>query len=344
MSSIVKLLPGVVEEENGRLHVRGSEVQPQYVLDGIPIADNLSGIFATELDSDTLRTIQVITGNIPAQFGDKTSAIVNLSTKSGLNAPWNGKSTISGGSFGQADMSVSLGGSIGKFGVFAAADAGRSNRYMDPPDSGVEDDEEEALKGDDDAEDLGFHNKGGLVRLFTRFDWIPSERDAFHSTFSGSGTTFQIPNSLESHLMGQDQRQKLRDDFQSLTWTHVFGPKTVTDVAGSRRSSTARLVDPRHTGFPYFVAQERRQRTEGIRAKLSHEWRLGNIQFGGEAYRHPLQEHFRVAATDPELLEEIEEPIAQFTIDRPFRFDKKKTGSRSALYAELYELQARAYR
>jgi len=41
-----------------------------------------------------------------------------------------------------------------------------------------------------------------------------------------------------------------------------------------------------------------------------------------------------VAATDPELLEEIEEPIAQFTIDRPFRFDKKKTGSRSALYAE----------
>ncbi|MGB7848674.1 MAG: carboxypeptidase-like regulatory domain-containing protein, partial [Candidatus Acidiferrum sp.] len=37
LSAVVETVPGVVPEENGRLHIRGSEVQPQYVLDGVPL-------------------------------------------------------------------------------------------------------------------------------------------------------------------------------------------------------------------------------------------------------------------------------------------------------------------
>jgi len=38
LSSLLESVPGVIPEENGRLHVRGSEGQVQYVVDGIPAA------------------------------------------------------------------------------------------------------------------------------------------------------------------------------------------------------------------------------------------------------------------------------------------------------------------
>jgi len=41
----------LVPEENGRLHVRGAETAPQYVLDGVPLADKLTGTYATGMDT-----------------------------------------------------------------------------------------------------------------------------------------------------------------------------------------------------------------------------------------------------------------------------------------------------
>jgi hypothetical protein len=33
------------------LHVRGAETAPQYVLDGVPLADKLTGTYATGMDA-----------------------------------------------------------------------------------------------------------------------------------------------------------------------------------------------------------------------------------------------------------------------------------------------------
>src|SRR5258705_5113005 len=118
MTTLLKKVPGVVEEENGRIHIRGSEAQPQYVLDGLPIDDNLSGVFGTELDTDNVQSAEVITGNIPAQFGDKANAVVNISTKSGLDMPWRGALAFLGGSFSASGAGATLGGHIGKIGIF----------------------------------------------------------------------------------------------------------------------------------------------------------------------------------------------------------------------------------
>ena len=56
IESIVASTPGFVTDDNGRMHPRGSESQVQYVVDGVPITDNLSAIFSTSLDARTLRT------------------------------------------------------------------------------------------------------------------------------------------------------------------------------------------------------------------------------------------------------------------------------------------------
>jgi outer membrane receptor protein involved in Fe transport len=332
MSSTLKTLPGVVEEENGRLHIRGSEVQPQYVLDGVPIADNLSGIFGTELDTEDMQVVEVFTGNIPAQFGGNTSAVVNVSTKSGLDTPWHGRVRLSAGSFKTRSGETQFSGRVGRLGIFGSADTTHTRRFLDPPEAA--DDDEGVQKDEDEAEERSIHNGGGIVRLFTRFDWRRSDRDVFRLSLSTSGANLQVPNSAESQASGQDQRQELRDDFQSLAWNHTFDPKTVLDIALSRRSSLSHLLDPLKTGFPFYAAQNRRQRTEGIHGNLSRAWTRANLLVGGEIYRHPIHEEFRAALADIEDPDDMNEPIARYTVAAPFVFDEKKTGTRSAIFAQ----------
>ena len=54
IESMVASTPGFVTDDNGRMHPRGSESQVQYVIDGVPVTDNMSAIFSTSLDARTL--------------------------------------------------------------------------------------------------------------------------------------------------------------------------------------------------------------------------------------------------------------------------------------------------
>ncbi len=90
IESMVASAPGFVTDDNGRMHPRGSESQVQYVVDGVPITDNMSAIFSTSLDARTLRTVEVLTGGIPAEFGDKLAGVINVNTRSGLEGPTQG--------------------------------------------------------------------------------------------------------------------------------------------------------------------------------------------------------------------------------------------------------------
>src|SRR5260370_38838005 len=114
VSTLLESIPGVVPEENGRIHVRGSEVQPEYVVDGVPLDDNLNGTYATSLDIENLNSMRVITGNISAEFGGRSSSIVNLASKSGLQQPWSGSFSFFGGSSDTGVMDTQIAGSFSK--------------------------------------------------------------------------------------------------------------------------------------------------------------------------------------------------------------------------------------
>lgn len=319
LPAVVEMVPGVVPEENGRMHVRGAESQPQYVLDGVPFAENMTSTFATAPDAENLRSTQVITGNIPAEYGERLAAVVNMTSKSGLDMPWNGSLSLSGGSFDSGAMDAEVGGHVKNVGVFLSADTSRSRRYLDPPEIG------------------NFHNRGGLAHLFTRLDWSPSTQDAFRLTLAMNGSNFQVPNREEQQGEGQNLRQELRDDFQALNWIHTFNNSTSSEVTLFRRSSTARLLDPALTGTPLFLDQNRRQRSEGIRAALTRSWANHLLKAGVAFRRAPLNERFALAVTDPEdAAEDVdpESPIFQFTLADPFRFSEKRTGVFASAFIE----------
>ncbi len=315
LAAVVESVPGVIPEENGRIHVRGSEAQPQYVLDGVPISDNLTATFASAPDTENLRSTQIITGNFPAEYGQRVAGVINLNTKSGLDTPWTGSVALSGGSFDSGAVDVEVGGHVKDFGIFISADTSRSRRFLDPP------------------EIANFHNAGGLSHFFSRFDWAPSTKDAVRLTLSTNGTDFQVSNLAEQEDEGQRQREELRDDYEALNWTHTFNSYTTGDVTLFRRSSTARLLDPGFTGKPFFLEQNRRLRNEGIRANLAREWKWLSLKTGIEARRLPLNEQFALAVTDPVDVDP-ESPVSQFTLANPFLFNAARAGSLLAAWVQ----------
>ena len=316
MSAVVQSVPGVVQDDNGRMHARGSESQVQYVVDGVPITEQMSSVFSTALSVQNMRSTEVITGNVPAEYGDKLGAVVNVNTRSGLEMPWSGNVSLSGGSFDMGEIGSEFGGHVKNFGMFVSAGGQRTRRYLDPP------------------EIQNFNNLGGNGRLFTRFDWTPRPSDTLRLTLSTNGTNFHVPNRALQESLGQRLRQELRDDSESLGWNHIFGTHTVLDAVAYRRSSAARLLDLNVTGFPYYAAQNRRQRTEGTRVNLSTEWRSNSLKFGLEAKRLPLAENFIVAATDPAILADLANPAHVFTLASPFHFNEHRTGKLISWYAQ----------
>jgi hypothetical protein len=99
LQELVATAPGSATENNGLLHVRGADDGILYVIDGIPIVDRLDAVSASPIDTDTINSMQVITGNIPAEFGGRSAAVVIVHPKSGIDSQLAGDFTLGAGDF-----------------------------------------------------------------------------------------------------------------------------------------------------------------------------------------------------------------------------------------------------
>src|SRR5258708_2107109 len=77
---------GVVADGNGLFHPVGDHSQTSFVIDGQPISDQQSKIFSTQLPTSAIQSMEVVTGTPAAEFGDKSSLIAQITTRSGLGA------------------------------------------------------------------------------------------------------------------------------------------------------------------------------------------------------------------------------------------------------------------
>jgi outer membrane receptor protein involved in Fe transport len=321
IENIVASTPGFVTDDNGRMHPRGSESQVQYVIDGIPVTDNLSAIFSTSLDTRTLRTVEVLTGGIPAEFGDKLAGVINVNTRSGLEVPTQGGLSFSGGSFSTGEVGADFSTHTKKFGFLANLSATTSQRYLDPP----------TLDN--------FHNFGRTGKGFFRLDYQFSEKDNVHGTLTFGGSNFQVPNRLEQEMAGQDVRQRLRDNSQNLTYQHIFSPQAVGQVSFFNRYGTAKLTsNPLST--PVVAFQDRTLQNYGGLASLALTRGTHNIKFGGQVTITPIRENFNFYPTRPfnNIVDEngtvFSNPINSFTAANPFNFTGRRTGRALSAYVQ----------
>ncbi len=124
VSSLVTLAsPGVSSDSNGLFHGMGDHAESSFSVDGQPITDQQSKVFSNQIPIDSIQSLEVIDGAPPAEYGDKTSLIINVTTRSGLGQTQpKGDVYTSYGSFGSSTAAFDLGFGGQNWGNFISAD------------------------------------------------------------------------------------------------------------------------------------------------------------------------------------------------------------------------------
>lgn len=318
LQRLIATTPGWFAEDNGLLHIRGVDDGIIYVIDGIPTVSRLDTLSASAFDTEMVRSLNVLTGNIPAEFGGRSGAVITIQPKSGIDIPLNGSVSVGTGSFHTGGVSYTLGGRIRQnLGILVAGSASRSNRFLDPPDP------------------RNFNNRGGAVNLNLRADWHPATRDLLLFNLSADETDFRVPNEFEQELAGQRQRQELRDNSQSVSWQRVWSSATVSNLAYYRRFYEAKLFGSEFD-TPVFARQDRRHTQQGLIASVTRLYRGHTIKVGAEGLRVRLREFLTFAIRDKEAAERasISEAAQAFDREHPFIFQDRKVRGQFSWYAQ----------
>jgi len=108
--------PGVAQDSFGQLHVRGEHANLQYRIDDVLLPESIPG-FGQELQTRLADNISLITGALPAQFGFRTTGVLDIHTKSGTVFTGN-EASIQVGSFDTIMESFERGGVVGQLSYY----------------------------------------------------------------------------------------------------------------------------------------------------------------------------------------------------------------------------------
>lgn len=182
LSSLVTLsTPGVTADSNGQFHAMGDHASTSFSLDGQPISDQQSKTFSNQIPMEAIQSIKMIEGAPPAQYGDKTSLIVDVTTRSGQGVMKPaGSVTASYGAFGSSTAGFNLAYGKARWGNFISANGLNTGRFLDGPEFAV------------------FHDKGNEENVFDRLDYQITPQDSVHLNLAYERSWFQTPNSYDN--------------------------------------------------------------------------------------------------------------------------------------------------
>jgi len=182
VTSLVTLTtPGIAADSNGLFHGMGDHAENSFSVDGQPITDQQSKIFSNQIPLDSIQSLEVISGAPPAEFGEKASVVINVTTRSGqgVTTP-HGDFTTTYGSFGTSGVGFNLAYGGQKWGNFISINGLNSGRFLDPP------------------EFAAIHDKGNEQNIFDRVDFQLSQADSIHLNLGFTRSWFQTPNTFDA--------------------------------------------------------------------------------------------------------------------------------------------------
>ena len=315
LSSLVTLAsPGIAADSNGLFHGLGDHAENSFSLDGQPINDQQSKVFSNQIPVDAIESMEVISGAPPAEYGDKTSVVVNVTTRSGqgMTTP-TGSFTTSYGSFGTSTANLNLGYGGKNWGNFLSVGGLNTGRFLDPPEFVV------------------MHDKGNEENVFDRIDFKSSTADSFRLDLGFTRSWFQTPNSYDSEYAtpwngvvvsdggigpnGQpvgpaDQRSQIKTFNIGPSWTRLINNNTVFTFGGYFRHDTYEYfpsADPFADLGPVDLqrqtfGQDRTLANAGVRSGLSYVKGIHNVKVGVNYQQTILNENDAVGIVDPTFL------------------------------------------
>ncbi len=309
LSSLVTLSsPGVAADSNGLFHGLGDHASNSFSVDGQPITDQQSKVFSNQLPSNSIQSLEVISGAPPAEFGGKTSLVIVATTRSGqgLTKP-TGDVAATYGTFGSATGSFDMGYGGKNWGNFVEVDGLNTGRFLDPPEFVV------------------FHDKGNEENVFDRVDYQFTQVDSVHVNLNYSRSWFQTPNAYDNlnvsnvvsggagpdpvfaNVGNTDQKSKIGTFDIAPTYTRIFGTNAVLNFGGYVRRDA---YDYYPSGNPLAdlgppslqtssIAQYRTLTNSGLRTDFSYQKGINNIKAGAVYQQTFLRENDSLGVVDP---------------------------------------------
>lgn len=304
VSSLVTLAsPGISADSNGLFHGMGDHAENSFSVDGQPITDQQSKVFSNQIPLDSIQSLEVIAGAPPAEYGEKTSVIINVTTRSGQGmSPPKGNVTASYGSFGTSTAGFNLGYGGKNWGNFVSLDALNTGRFLDPPEFTVN------------------HAKGNEENAFDRVDFQFSPEDSLHLNLGFTRSWFQNPNSFDNVLhLGEtdpsgsplgptDQRAQIETFNIAPSWTRLLSNTLVFTLGAFVRRDqynyfpSSNLFDDLSPIQQETVVQDRTLTNTGVRSDLSYVKGIHNIKVGATYQQTFLAENDALGIVDSALL------------------------------------------
>jgi hypothetical protein len=327
MEEIVTSTPGFALDENGRYHFQGAHSQSEFVVDGQTIADQTGVTFSNSIDPGIAQSLEVIYGNVPAEFGEKVGAVINMTTKSGLGSPFKGNVIGSFATFDTYQGGFSMGGGTQEFGVFASVNAAGSNYFTDAPNPD------------------NLHNDGNTQRAFIRLDSAsPGFGNAFRLSALLGRTDRDVPNRYSQEDAGQAERVQTYDQNYNLGWQDVLSASTVLDVTAYARLARFTLY-PSSGDTPITADSNRSLDNFGITPSFTWTTGIHEIKAGGVFKAYPIRELFRFGITDPTFNDpsspDYNPNIAPYDLTRGGRLFEFTDSSTDKYYAAYVQDQIR---
>jgi Carboxypeptidase regulatory-like domain len=311
VSSLVTLAtPGIAADSNGLFHGMGDHAENSFSVDGQPITDQQSKVFSNQIPLDSIQSMEVISGAPPAEFGEKASVVINVTTRSGqgVTTP-HGEVTASYGSFGTSNLGFNLAYGGAKWGNFISANGLNSGRFLDPPQFDV------------------IHAKGNEENVFDRLDFQLSPADSIHVNLGFTRSWFQTPNSFDQQnatawnglivdngsvgpdglpVGPTDQRSQIKTFNIAPSWTRVINSNTVFTLGAFVRRDQFNYY-PSGNSFADLspdlqqetFSQDRTLTNAGLRSDLSYVKGIHNLKAGVTYQQTFLDENNKFGIVDP---------------------------------------------
>jgi Carboxypeptidase regulatory-like domain/TonB-dependent Receptor Plug Domain len=307
-SLVTETSPGVSSDSNGQIHGLGDHASNTFSIDGQDISDQQSKVFSNQLPSNSVQSIEVISGAPPAEFGGKTSLIIQVTTRSGqgVTTP-TGSITSSYGTFGSATGAIDLSYGGKNWGNFIEIDGLNTGRFLDPPEFKV------------------FHAKGNEENVFDRVDRAFTGQDSVHVDLNYSRSWFQTPNTYDNlnvenivsngsgthPVLGDvgdaDQRSQIGTFNIAPTYTRVINEQTVLNFGVFVRRDAYNYYP---SGNPLTdlgasneqtssITQGRTLTNSGAHADVSYAKGPQNIKIGAMYSQTFLQENDQLGIVSP---------------------------------------------
>ncbi len=176
ITDVIATQPGFVADALGNVYARGNHANVQYLIDGIPVPDSVGSLFAASIPARLVQGLDIYTGGMPAEFGDRLGAVVSLQTRAASDHP-EGSAQVRYGSFETIEPAAAYSTKLtDATGMFAGGSFLYSQRALDPP-----------------SIDPILHDTGYTGRAFARFDYAPCDANHYEVFATYAHNRFQVP-------------------------------------------------------------------------------------------------------------------------------------------------------